>query len=407
MSPSGGTSYRAVLSVPCARRLFLTAALGRLAYAILPLGLLLSVAQATSFTTAGLVAAATGATIVLAGPWRAGLVDRYGRRALIPLMLGYVAGNVVLLIALRWEAPVVALVAIGALTGASPPPLGPSMRVMWSRLVDREDVQRAYALDAVTEEVLFTTGPLVTGVLVGVFSPQSAVLAGVCVLAVGTVAFVSSPGPGAATGEAAGSAEQGPPESPLRAAGFVRALVMLAGVSSAMSLVYVGVPVIATQAGHPAVAGPLEAAIAAGSAVGGLLYGRRAWRRPLGYRLNVVCLALAAVVAGLAAAGGTWWLLVPGLFAAGMCLSPALIIAYSIGDTVVAPAARTRASIWVNTAGNAGGTAGAMLAGVLADRLPAQALFLIAGIVLAGVVAAAGRSAHRGTQKELAGAAGR
>src|SRR5258708_4677532 len=91
---SAGTSYRAVLSLPRARRLFLSAGVGRLAYAVLPLALFFTVARASgSFASAGLVLAAVSFTVVVAGPLRARIVDRYGRRRVLPVLALAYAGT--------------------------------------------------------------------------------------------------------------------------------------------------------------------------------------------------------------------------------------------------------------------------------------------------------------------------
>jgi predicted MFS family arabinose efflux permease len=387
---AGAPSYRGVLGLPHARRLFLTAALGRLAYAVLPLSLLLTVAQATSsFTVAGLTAAALGLTVVLAGPWRAGLVDRYGRRALAYLMFAYVAAGLGLLLSLERHAPMAVVIGMAAVAGACPPPLGPSMRVVWARLTTSdEERQRAYSLDAVTEEVLFTTGLLLTGATIGVAAPQAAYLGGLALVAVGTVAFVLSPAPPLGLAEPSSRAVA---PGVFRAPGFAPMLIMIAGTSGAMALVYLAVPVIATRIGSPALAGPLEAAIAAGSAAGGLLYGRRTWTSSLPARLATAAIALSAVIVAMAM---TPWPLLLGtqLAIAGLFLSPTLIIGYTLADRLTPEHSQTRASIWVNTAANGGSTAGTVLAGLLADRQPIRVLFLVAAALLLTVAATAGRT---------------
>ena len=48
------------------------------------------------------------------------------------------------------------------------------MRAVWGELVtDRRLLQRAYSLDGVAEELLFVSGPLLVGVVVG-FAPPAA-----------------------------------------------------------------------------------------------------------------------------------------------------------------------------------------------------------------------------------------
>jgi hypothetical protein len=88
--------------------------------------------------------------------------------------------------------------AVTAAAGAFTPPLGPTMRAVWSRLApDRALLQRAYSLDGVAEELLFVSGPLLVGVLVGFAPPMAGIVFGTALIVAGTGGFVSSPAVGA------------------------------------------------------------------------------------------------------------------------------------------------------------------------------------------------------------------
>jgi predicted MFS family arabinose efflux permease len=114
-------------------------------------------------------------------------------------------------------------------------------------------------------------------------------------------------------------------------------------------------------------AGPLLAALSVGSAVGGLLYGRRAWRLPAGLRLLVLAAGFSIAAWTLVLASGTP-LLAALLLVLGLLLAPALITGYVLADHFTPMSARTEASSWINTATNAGAAAGAALAGLLVDH---------------------------------------
>jgi len=49
-------------------------------------------------------------------------------------------------------APVVPLIAVAAVWGASVPPISASMRALWAGLVHEESVEAAYAFDSVALE---------------------------------------------------------------------------------------------------------------------------------------------------------------------------------------------------------------------------------------------------------------
>ncbi|MFF7953863.1 MFS transporter [Streptomyces griseorubiginosus] len=402
-------SYGRVLRLPHARRTFAAALLGRLSYGVVPLSVMLSVLRASgSYAVAGAVMALFGATVVLLAPARAALVDRHGpRRALVPLTAAYLA-LLGMLTAAVWRpgAPPVLMGALAALAGACAPPLGPTMRAVWSRLAqdDKALLQRAYSLDGVAEELLFVSGPLLVGVLVAVAPPTAGIVFGAVLMLVGTAGFVRSPavravpaaGPVPVRRERAG-------RRVLRRVG--RPVAAAASVGLAIGVLDLLVVVFAERHGHggASVAWVL-AALSAGSAVGGMLNGAVNWRAPARTRLAALtlCLGLALLGAGSAPGLGTLTLFISG---AGFFVSPALTTAYLIADEAVAPEARTRAGAWVNTAVNAGSTGGTALAGALAGRLPVAVCFAVTGgvvAVAAALVMAQGARGRGALREEVA-----
>ncbi|MDF3147664.1 MFS transporter, partial [Streptomyces sp. T21Q-yed] len=188
-------SYAAVLRIPYARRSFAAALLGRLSYGIVPLAVMLAVTRACgSYAVAGVVMALFSGTSVFLSPARAALIDRYGpRRALVPMVAAYTA-LLGLLTVIVWRPGVASPLVLGAVTAAAgtcTPPLGPTMRAVWGRIAgDRALVQRAYSLDAVAEELLFVSGPLLVGVVVGFAPPALGIVVGAVLIAAGTAGFV-------------------------------------------------------------------------------------------------------------------------------------------------------------------------------------------------------------------------
>lgn len=377
-------SYVAVLCVPHARRTFLAALGGRLSYGMAPIAVMLAVTRATgSYAVAGVVMALFGGTGVLLSPYRAALVDRYGpRRALIPMALLY-AGLLCVLAVVSWRpgAPAVVLGVTAAVTGACAPPLGPTMRMVWGELVgDRPLLQRAYSLDGVAEELLYVTGPLLVGVVIGVASPAVGVLLGALLMAVGTLAFVTSPavssirptGRPKSRSDRAGSLSRG---------ALVQPVVVAAGVGLSLAAVDLLVVAFAAarQQGDDTVAWVL-AALSAGSAVGGLLNGAVDWRTPARVRLPLLSAGLGLTLAAAGLAPGTGTLALAAALA-GSFVAPALTTAYLIADEAAPLGFRTRAGAWVNTAVNAGSSTGAATAGLLVERLPLGVCFAAAGAV--------------------------
>ncbi|MFJ6295744.1 MFS transporter [Streptomyces griseoviridis] len=392
---SSRPSYAAVLRVAHARRTFGAALVGRLCYGVVSVSVILAATRATgSYGVAGTVMALFGASAVLLMPYRASLVDRYGpRRALTPMALLY-AGLLTALAAATWRpgVPAPAIGALAALTGACSPPLGPTMRSMWSELAPEPALlRRAYSLDGVAEELVYVTGPLVVGVLVAFAPPAAGVLLSAVLMAAGTLAFVSSPAVGALRPRPLKSrrprGRRGGPGRTLR-----QPVLVAAGVGLSLSVVDLLVVAVAARGHHgdDTVAWVL-AALSAGSAAGGLLNGAVDWRAPARVRLPFCAagLGLTLAAAGLAPGVGT---LTVAVACAGVFVAPALTTAYLIADESVPPRFRTRAGAWVNAGVNAGSSLGVAVAGWLLEQLPTGVCFALAGATaLATALIPAGR----------------
>ncbi|MFF7965704.1 MFS transporter [Streptomyces sp. NPDC007903] len=385
-------SYAAVLRVPHARRTFTTALVGRLSYGTVPLSLLLATQRATgSYTASGAVLSLYGAAVVFLTPTRASLVDRHGaRRALLPLAVAH-GGLLCALAALTWRpgAPVPLIGGAAVLAGACAPPLGPTMRAVWSALLaDRDLLRRAYSLDGVAEELMFVSGPALVGVLVAWAVPASGLLLGALLMVGGTAAFVTSP---AITGPRPRTEDGG-------RRGGVRGLWAPVAVAAGTGLAISGVEllVLAHVGGHsgdtdlvPWVLG----ALSVGSALGGLANGAIDWRGPARPRLIgfAVALGLTIAVAGLAPGVLT---LTVAMACAGAFIAPALTTAYLLADESAPASDRTRAGAWVNMAVNAGSSAGGLTTGALLGHLPLPLCFALTGataLASAGVALVSGR----------------
>ncbi|MFJ4325163.1 MFS transporter [Streptomyces tricolor] len=373
-------SYAAVLRIPQARRTFTAALTARLSYGTVSLAVLLSVTRATgSWAVSGTVLSLFGATTVLLMPVRAALIDSRGpRRALLPMSALYGA-LLTVLAALTWRpgAPSAAIGLTAALAGGCAPPLGPTMRALWSELVaDRDLLQRAYSLDGVAEELLYVSGPALIGGLMAVAPPAAGILLSAALNAAGTCAFVTSP---AMTGPRPTSRRRR--TAPVR--GLLPPVLVALGVGLALSSADLLVMAFATERAYDTALVPwVLGALSAGSALGGLAGGAVRWRTTARTRLCGFAAALGLVLATAGLAPGLWTL--TGVMAlTGAFLAPALTTAYLLADETAAADSRTRAGAWVNAGVNAGSSAGALAAGLLIGRLPLEVCFALAGGVAA------------------------
>lgn len=248
------------------------------------------------------------------------------------------------------------------------------MRVLWSALLPTGSVRaRAYSIDAVCEELLFTTGPLIAAAVISAASPAAGLLVTAAVAVVGTLGMTSSP-----LSRRHIAVATPPPTSarPLRQPGFVPVLVALVAVGVVLGTVEVAAPAFAVDLGSVELAGLLLAAFAAGSAFGGLLYGRRTWKSSVVHRLLIAGAAMIALSALLPVMPSTL-LLGIGLAAVGFFLAPSLVTGYLLTDELTTPEVRTEASSWINTAVNTGAAAAAAGVGIAVDAIQPALGFLV------------------------------
>jgi MFS family permease len=370
--------YRAVLRTPHACGAFVASLVGRLCYGFVSLSLILTLTAGGRYGFAGFVMALFGLAIVVVSPFRAWMVDRHGpRRVLPPMAAGFAAMLVAIaVIPARSGVNDAAIAVLAAAAGACAPPLGVVMRALWSALIDDRDVlQAAYSLDGVVEELLYVVGPVIVGVITVVAAPAVGLLVTAGLVVAGTWLFLRSPALRRWPAPVAGPASRTPDAAPGEA-GAGRAILALALVTGAIGLCLggLGLVIVAfSQARHdPAAVAWIEAALSAGSALGGLGYGAVAWRISARRRLALLVTGLVAILVPAALSPNLLVLaLLIGL--AGVLVSPAFATAYVLTDSLASPKARTRAGNWVNSGYNAGASAGAALSGQLVGRIPLSA----------------------------------
>ncbi len=393
MSSTRAGSYRDVLTLPRALPTFGFALVGRLSYGLLPISLLFTVQHAThSFATAGAATAALGLTSFVL-PFKSRLVDRHGQARVLPALAAVAATTLTALAVLVLRAPVgaAACLALATLAGLAAPPLGPAMRATWRRLTRGTALRtRAYSLDSVCEESLYLLGPLLAGLLFLVGPAAIALLATAALMLVGTVGMVLAAPPAPAT-----SYDEVPTTSgrgPLTAPGMAPVLLLVSAAAVGVSLAYTGIAARAIDAGDPAAAGWIEAAIAAGSVAGGLWWGRRRHQR--GHRAHLAGL-VTVLGLGIGFAGIMPGLLTLGVVMAGtgLAVAPLFVVSYLAVDDLAPEHQRTEASTWVNTVSNVGSAFGAAGAGVLVEHVAIGSAFAVGAAVL--LVAGLGAALRR------------
>jgi MFS family permease len=358
-----GERYRRILAIRDGRQPMLGTAIDRIPIAGMALAMILLVREETgSFAIAGVVEAAFAVATAVSFPVQGRLVDRIGQtRILLLAALVNPLALIALVVAAKAGAGVAVLAAIGAAAGGTQAATGSCMRALWSTLIPDSSLrQSAYALDAVTLEVAFILGPLITAGLVTVGSPTAAVIANGALAMVGTLTFAMSRASRSWRGQARRASWAGP----LRSRGIVALLLVELMFGAALGAMEISIPAFAAEEGSSSVAGILIAVQAAGSLAAGLWYGSRHHEAPAGERYPFICLLMAIGFVPLLFTTSIVEAL-PLMAISGFALAPAGSVLYTLVDELAPPGTATEAFTWMITAVTGGVAAGAALGGAL------------------------------------------
>ncbi|QCO97717.1 MFS transporter [Arthrobacter sp. 24S4-2] len=409
--------YKELLAVRPIRRLLIVGMIARVPHSaagvLLTLHIVLTLGQ--GYAAAGAAAAVMTIGIALGAPWRGRRVDTVGlRRALIPSVVSEaVIWSIVPHVPYEW---LLALVFVGGLLTL---PIFSVVRQSLGVLAGGEQRRTAFALDAITTEMVFMIGPAV-GAIVATTGYSvigltvvglSTSVAGLCLMwfnpptrsAVPDEDYEADQQEGAevavvaaapahlqeAAAELAPMAAGGIRRSGLRhkvahsfiwfTAAVAAVFAVAAGAGMVLSGTDVGIVAALEIGGHQAEIGLVFVFWCAASVVGGLIYG--AMHRPVSPILLLLGMAALTIPMGFARDTLTLCLLslLPGLLCA-----PVLSAASEKVADLVEESRRGEAMGWYGSALTAGVAFGAPLAGVFIDGIGPSAGFVSVGT--AGVV---------------------
>lgn len=371
---SGG--YLDILRAPHAARLLVGTLVGRLPNGTGPIAItVFTRAEGGSYSLAGGLIAVYGLATAVGQPLLGRAVDLKGQpRVQLPAAVISALGMAALAVTgignlfLAYAAMLVA--------GLFTPPLEGGLRALWPSVLGREDrVHRAYAMDAVAQEVMFTVGPLLLTLLVALWSPAAALVVINLLGVVGALSVVLSK-PSRAWRSAPREAHW---LGALRSPGLLALLGSFFFVGLALGSITVAAVAYADDRGNQAVYGWLMAALGLGALIGGTVYGARQWAGAPERRLRVLVLLLALGYLPL--------LLVPGPVAmtaltalAGVFLAPALACAFIVVDRHAPSGTVTEAFSWLVTTFGVGAALGSAVSGPAVELAGTPAGFAVAGI---------------------------
>jgi MFS family permease len=369
------TRYRALLSVKGLRRLLVSSILGRLPSGMFSLSILLLVKEQTgSFLTAGMAVGAFTLAGAATSPVQGMAVDRFGQtRVLLPTAIGQGLLLVAFLFFVRAGSSTVTILVLAVLAGAVLPPVSGCVRALWLEVApDQQALETAYALDAITQEIIYTLGPLLAGTVAVLLSPSASLMMCAVITLSGTVLFSSS---ALSRGWQGGRRERS--HGGALASFGIRILLLSALCGGfVVGAAEVGLPALAIHVGSRGSAGMMLALFSLGSMLGGLLYTSHSWRTSIGSRYAVVLLGVQLAMAPLVLVDSLPAGVIFGALA-GLGIAPMLSCQFSLVGALAPVGSTTEAFTWHRAATVAGIAGGSALGGALIDTRGVGAVFAL------------------------------
>ncbi|MFD6280976.1 MFS transporter [Streptomyces sp. NPDC060209] len=362
------------LARPPVRGLLTLAFLARTAAAVLPITLLLALAQSHGYARAALVGG--GYTVVLAfcAPLRGRILDRYGAHRMLTVM-GAATALLLALVAcsveFRWPWWTTLPLVIAATL--SSPPLNAALRSSWRHLVtDEAQLKAVHSADSVLEEAGFVLAPLTAGAAITLVGPRHAYETAAAAFVTITALYLA-----AARRHHLGTTHSRPAATPARSARRWLGPLATPGTTTillpllVMGCVFGGTSVLVpayTQHQHAtALLGPLLAAISTGGVIGGILYATIDWKAGLRRKYQLLTLGFTLPTTLLFLARPLW-LLATLLLLAGLFVTPLFINAFLLIDATATDNTRIEANTWVGASTDITGGIMAVIIGALAQQ---------------------------------------
>lgn len=394
------SGYRAVLTAPGALPLVAWSLLGRLAFAMTNLSLLLYVSAATgsyafagSMTAVSLIGTAAGAI----GQGR--LIDRFGpSRPLLVLATAYGPLSLGLIVLVSAQcSPGLPLACVVLAQSATQPLLAVASRAMWPRLVPEESPRRtAYSYETISTEACYLIAPAIATTLAATLWPGTPLALASGVVTTAALGFALAP---AARRHRGRESSVVPPTEHMRGVLHRRGMLVLLTAAAAFGVgvgfVAVGVPAAASALGVPAAAGLLLAVWSVSSVLGGLAHNRHPWPARPSQRLPLLMASFGLLLCPVFI-GGLYGI-TAAMILTGLTLAPQLTTQNTLLDSLVAPRQVSEAFGWVTTVIALGNAVGQAASGALVESSGHETAFLIGVASVLGftaVVTAGRRRLH-------------
>ncbi|MDI2126648.1 MFS transporter [Yinghuangia seranimata] len=338
--------------------------------------LLLARADGASYGVAGALSALSGLATALGQPALGRWTDRRAGGQTAVLIGGAVVSALgYALFAVVGVDPLPVALAAVLVAGFATPPLESGLRALWPTVLRPDQIHAAYALDAASQEILFTVGPMIVVLVTAAFSEAAAVVVTGVLGIVGTLVVATSRPSRAWRGAAHTPHWAGP----LRAPGLRVLLIALTLTGTALGVINVAAVAYADEHGRAVWAGAVMAAMSTGAFIGGVVHGARRWARPARERLPWLLGALTVGYLPLV------WAPAPGVMlvlavVSGLFLAPTIACAFTLVDELAPTGTVTEAFAWIVAAMGTGAAVGTAVAGFAGEVGGVRGAFAVAGV---------------------------
>ncbi|GAA0357963.1 MFS transporter [Bowmanella denitrificans] len=367
-------SYLALFKAPGSSAFTLAGLLARLPLSMMGIGLITMLSQLyDSYWLAGAVAATFTFSMAVLSVQISKWVDRLGQSRVLPLVTAVSVLSVLLLLVVSMYKGPVWLLFVLAATGGAMPSMPAMIRARWTEIYrNTPQLQTAYALESVLDELSFIIGPpLAVGLSVLAF-PQAGPLLAAALLALGVMAFIWQK----RTEPAIYPPVVKRQSSILMARGMPALILVLLALGVIVGSIDVISVAFAEQLGKPAAASLVLSAYAVGSCLAGLTFG--ALRLKMSLPAQLVLASLATLLSALPFLWvGQIYQLSLAVFVAGLFFAPAMILAMTMVERLLDPARLTEGLTWLITGLSIGVATGAALAGWVVDSLGTAQGFML------------------------------
>lgn len=369
-------AYQVLFAAPGSLKFTFAGLMARLPLPMTGIGLITLISQLQqSYALAGAVSASFILTYALISPLLSRWVDTHGQRRVLPwASLISVTGMLLILLTSKQQYHY-GLLFVGAILTGAMPSISAMIRARWIVLYrDQPQLQTAYSLETVFDEVTFIIGPpLAVGLAVFLF-PQAGILAAALFLLLGVLALVllreTEPqlSPISHTGKAG--------QSLIRLTAVQRLTLLMIALGTIVGSVDIISVAFASAIAQPAAASLVLSAYACGSCLAGLFFGAKPFHLSLPQQL-----LLGGGMTALMTLPLLWvssiYSLAFWIFWAGASFAPTMIIAMSLVERSIPDHSTTEGMTWLLAGLNIGVALGAALSGYFIDKNGLQTGFIL------------------------------